>query len=111
MTKNEAYQKAAGEHLTDYLPDNWEEMEEDELFLFLEEHAWEPFEYYTGSRIWEMITESAENLLEASENKIKENKEVLEEGVKRVISLNPELEKVSNLLMDIFEDTYKKLAE
>ena len=48
-------QKASGNFLCEDLPDNWEDMEEEEQNNFLEENAWEPFENKNVDEIWSNI--------------------------------------------------------
>jgi len=66
---------ASGQFCTDYLPDNWETLgenegddyfgEDDAQYLWLEDHAWEPFENYRGKDIFEMIDNAAQSIADA----------------------------------------------
>lgn len=56
-------QAASGMYLTETIPDNWDELEEEERNQILEDFAWEPFDYHGTSYVWEKI-ESAAELIE-----------------------------------------------
>jgi hypothetical protein len=47
---------ASGFYLTERLPRESSHWEDDKLDTFVEEHVWEPFEYYNASQIWDFIT-------------------------------------------------------
>tara|TARA_Y100000287_G_scaffold69598_1_gene55000 strand:+ start:249 stop:506 length:258 start_codon:yes stop_codon:yes gene_type:complete len=55
IAKHEAMIWASGTFLTEHLPDEFEEWEEDDLYAHLVEFAWEPFDYYSGEQILELI--------------------------------------------------------
>ena len=59
MTYEEVVMQVSGNYLTDYLPANWNKMEEKELDEFLESHAWEPLEYWDTNDVWELIMDAA----------------------------------------------------
>ena len=59
MTYEEVVVQVSGNYLTDYLPANWNKMEEKELDEFLESHAWEPLEYWDTNDVWELIMDAA----------------------------------------------------
>ena len=52
-------QHASGNFLTDELPDNWEELGEDEQHEFIMDHVWEPMEGYFPSQVVEIIENTA----------------------------------------------------
>ena len=60
MTYEEVVMQVSGNYLTDYLPANWNKMEEKELDEFLENHSWEPFEYWDTNDVWELIMNAAD---------------------------------------------------
>lgn len=59
ITKKDIMNYCAGHFLSDELPDNWEDMGDDEFYEFLESNAWEPHEGSDGGWIWEQIESSA----------------------------------------------------
>lgn len=58
-TKSKLIEYSAGFFQSYDLPDNWENLAEWDLWLVLEENAWEPFENEEGHQIWERIVTSA----------------------------------------------------
>lgn len=58
------YEQAAGSYLCEPLPSKaeWEDMNEDEAFAWLEENAWEPLEFSSGKWLWENIEVKARSL-------------------------------------------------
>lgn len=50
------YAEAAGHFLCDYLPDDYKSWDDEELYQFLEDNAWEPFEHWNGRDIDEQIS-------------------------------------------------------
>ena len=55
----EILQHASGFFLTDELPDNWEDLEDEERDAFLREHAWEPVENFSSDELWDVIENAA----------------------------------------------------
>lgn len=56
MKKTPDYYRIASEFfLCETLPQDYADMDDDELNEFLEEHAWEPFEYWNANDIAECI--------------------------------------------------------
>ena len=51
--------EASGNFLTEAFPNNWEDMEDDDLMKFITGHAWEPFQDYRGEDIFEYIESCA----------------------------------------------------
>jgi hypothetical protein len=51
---------ASAFYLTEHLPEDSLTWEEKKLDKFLEDHAWEPFEYYSANQIWENIESLAD---------------------------------------------------
>jgi hypothetical protein len=60
MTYEEVVVQVSGNYLTDFLPANWNKMEEKELDEFLENHSWEPLEYWDTNDVWELIINAAD---------------------------------------------------
>lgn len=48
--------------LTDELPDNWEDLSEEDLYEFIDTHTWSPFEGRGASFIMEWIDDHAESI-------------------------------------------------
>ncbi len=55
----EILQQTSGHFLTEHIPDNWNEMSTVEQDTFLEEAAWEPFEYWDVADVWSLIDAAA----------------------------------------------------
>lgn len=55
----DSIERAAGYYLSDSLPEDWMDMDEDKLHAHIEIYAWEPFEHYNGDKIWSYIGELA----------------------------------------------------
>ena len=45
------YRIASGFYLSDTLPHDYLDMDDDDFHAFLEENAWQPFEYWSGESI------------------------------------------------------------
>lgn len=60
----------AGEYLTDPLPENYQEMSDDDLYQFCEDHAWEPFQYYSGRILFDFIYGAANTMQRFIENEL-----------------------------------------
>ena len=61
MTESKAYILASRHFLTDELPSDWENWEEYQLLEFVEEHAWQPFEYRSAVEVWGYIENLADD--------------------------------------------------
>ena len=61
-------QKASGDHLTDFYPDNWESMTNEAQDQFLEDNAWEPLQDHPIKEVARMIASAADRAIEALEN-------------------------------------------
>lgn len=55
----EILQLTSGNYLSENIPDNWMQMSDDEQSVFLEENAWEPFEYWEVDEVWSLIDAAA----------------------------------------------------
>jgi hypothetical protein len=53
---------ASSQFLYDDLPNNWKDWSQKELYSFVEQHAWEPFQYWSGSKLWTHIIDLAESM-------------------------------------------------
>ena len=61
---------AADYYLYKDLPNNFDRWSDKKLFKFIEESAWQPFEYWEGEKLWYEIEKLANGVREY----IKENK-------------------------------------
>jgi len=66
MNKTKAYIRASKHYLTDELPSNFDELDEQEIMDFIRDHRWEPLEEWEPHGIWEMIDSLAREFLEVS---------------------------------------------
>ena len=66
MTKTQAHIRASRYYLTDELPSNFDELDEQALKDFIREHRWEPLEHWESREIWELIEDLASEFLEVS---------------------------------------------
>lgn len=72
ITEKESIIWASGHYLTERLPEEYEEWEDEELNSHLVEFAWQPFEYHSGDQIWEFIENLAYDFRINVNNKLKE---------------------------------------
>lgn len=64
MTQEErAYKVASNFYLTKEVPDEFFNWEESECYNWLEDHAWKPLQYDTGSEINELIESGASTII------------------------------------------------
>lgn len=69
MTKTEAHIRASNFYLCEALPEDLDELDEQEVTDFIRENRWEPFEQWEPHGIWELIEDLAsEFLLISKEN-------------------------------------------
>lgn len=59
MNVNKAYILASRFYLTDELPADFDKLDEQEVMNFIEEHKWEPLEYWEPHGVWELIDDLA----------------------------------------------------
>lgn len=59
LTYNEAVVFSSGSFTAGYLPDNWHEWDEEKLFNWLDDNAWEPLEYWPPQDVWDLIDAEA----------------------------------------------------
>lgn len=55
MDYEESIERSSGYFLYENLPEGWADLPEEGLLKFLEEHAWEPFEFTPGDTLWGYI--------------------------------------------------------
>ena len=72
MTKNESIIKASSHYLIKDLPENFDEMEEDEIFAFIKSNAWQPFENLDEASIAGCIEDLAVDIQKAYDKGVKD---------------------------------------
>jgi 3'-phosphoadenosine 5'-phosphosulfate sulfotransferase (PAPS reductase)/FAD synthetase len=55
-------QWASAHFLTDSLPDDWQNMENEEIDEFIENHKWQPIEDWEIDDIWQQIGQVARSM-------------------------------------------------
>ena len=55
MIEHKYIEVASGAYLCDFLPPEYAEWSDDELYEWVEDNLWEPLEYMSGQRVWEAI--------------------------------------------------------
>lgn len=60
---NRAVIMASGQYLTDYLPENFYEMNDDELEEYVEAHIWEGVENLPAEEVIAQISQTADMLI------------------------------------------------
>ena len=63
MNKSQAYVRASRFYLTDELPSNFDELDEQDIMDFIRDHGWQPFEDWEPHGIWELIDDLAREML------------------------------------------------
>jgi len=58
--RSRAIQNASGHFLTEHFPENWYDLEEEELDNFIDDHVWEPLEGWGASSVFELIENAAD---------------------------------------------------
>jgi len=66
MNKTEAYIKASRFYLTEELPSDLFELNEQEVTAFIQESKWQPLEEWSTISIWDLIEDLAIEFLEVS---------------------------------------------
>jgi len=74
MTKNESIIKASGIYLTKLLPENFGDMKDHEIDLFIEKNLWQPFESMHVDFIWEEICDLSDTIRDVFNAGVKEGK-------------------------------------
>jgi len=72
ITEKESIIWASGHYLTEHLPEEYDDWEEEKLDEYLTSNAWQPFEYDEADSIWEFITGLAYDFRLTINNKLKE---------------------------------------
>ena len=58
-TQKELMSVTSGHYLTECFPDDWNDMIEDAQLEWIEDHLWEPFEYWDGVDVLNLIEDAA----------------------------------------------------
>jgi len=66
MTKTQAYIRASKFYLSEELPSDFFELDEQEVTDFIQDNAWQPFEQWEPRGIWDLIEDIASEFLEVS---------------------------------------------
>lgn len=75
-----AVEKTAMHYLSEELPAGWLDWTEEQLYEWLEENAWEPFELWDGKRVWDMIVTSTPTQPDQFEVMERALRDILTEG-------------------------------
>jgi hypothetical protein len=67
MNRSQAYLRASKFYLTDELPSNFDELDEQDIMDFIRDHRWQPFEDWEPHGIWELIDDLARDMLKIHE--------------------------------------------
>ena len=68
MKKTEAYITSSKFYLCEPLPENFDELDEQDITDFIKENKWEPFEDWEPHGIWELIEDLAVEFLNVTKN-------------------------------------------
>ena len=66
MNKTEAYIRASKFYLTEELPSDFFELDEQDVTDFIRDNRWKPFEEWEPHGIWDLIEDLASEFLEVS---------------------------------------------
>jgi len=66
MNKTEAYITASKFYLTEELPSDFFELDEQDVTDFIRDNRWKPFEEWESHGIWDLIEDLASEFLEVS---------------------------------------------
>lgn len=72
MTRSESIIKASSHYLIKDLPENFDEMEEDEIFAFIKSNVWQPFESFDENFIADCIEDLAIDIQKTYDKGVKD---------------------------------------
>ena len=72
ITETEALIWASGHFLCEHFPEDFISWEEEQVYEFILDNVWQPFEYYPPEDVWENIDNLACDFKETMNNKLKE---------------------------------------
>ncbi|MDJ0747186.1 MAG: hypothetical protein QNJ32_28120 [Xenococcaceae cyanobacterium MO_167.B27] len=64
LSEFEIFQALSGNFICKTIPDNWQELNDEEQDEFIQKHIWQPLEYSDSSRILELIDNSTSTMIE-----------------------------------------------
>ena len=64
LTEFELFQILSGNFICQTVPDNWQELDDEEQDEFIQENVWQPLEYHNSSEILELIDSSTSTMIE-----------------------------------------------
>jgi len=67
MNRTQAHIRASMFYLTDELPSNFDELDEQDVMDFIRDHRWQPFEDWEPHGIWELIDDLSKDMLKIHE--------------------------------------------
>jgi hypothetical protein len=60
----EAMIVASGQYLSEHLPSDWFDLDENDFYEFVENHTWEPLEYGLSTKdVIDCISQTADNIV------------------------------------------------
>lgn len=62
MKYEDAIVWASGFYLCEHLPTDWIDWDDEKLYSYIKEYAWEPFEHYDAPTVFEYIGQLAESV-------------------------------------------------
>jgi hypothetical protein len=72
LTYENATILASGHYLCKSLPAGWEDWEDEKKDKFVEENAWQPFEYWDAKELWREISQLSDDFIKVAKQNIKE---------------------------------------
>ena len=63
LTEFEIFQTVSGNFLCQEVPDNWLDFTEEEQINFVQEHLWQPLEYWDASKVIDLIQDASESFI------------------------------------------------
>ena len=67
MNRSQSYIRASKFYLTDELPSNFDELDEQDVMEYIRDHRWQPFEDWEPHGIWELIDDLGRDMLKIHE--------------------------------------------
>lgn len=64
-------QQGSGFYLTEHLPDNWQELDENKLLDYIEQHLWQPFENWPPIDVLDEISTLADSFQQLEDELLK----------------------------------------
>tara|TARA_Y100000289_G_C3866268_1_gene121124 strand:+ start:363 stop:584 length:222 start_codon:yes stop_codon:yes gene_type:complete len=61
--REKVWDRMSGHYLCDTIPENWYSLSEEEQDEWMVDNAWEPFEYWSASRLFEQIDAATDTVM------------------------------------------------